>query len=141
VSHLLLTTTKSKIYKLFIFRGDVIINKGEKSEFLLLLYSGEIGIYLHTMEELDKIGMEGKCVTKITGETIVGDRGLLNKETRTATCIANTDVEALIMSHQNYVNVAESFHKMQLKKNLDFTRSLEIMQNVDSERLINLTHL
>jgi len=45
------------------------------------------------------------------------------------------------MTRHNYVNIVESFHKTQLKMNLDFSRSLEIMSNVDTERLINLTHL
>lgn len=119
----------------------MIINKGEESEFMIILYSGEIGIFLHPMEELQKLGFEETCIATKNDPGVLGDRGLLNKEPRTATCLANTEVEALYMSRHHYVNIVESFHKSQLKMNLDFSKSLEIMQNVDIERLVNLTHL
>ena len=124
-----------------LYRDEVVINKGEESTFMIILFSGEVGIYLHSMQRLQKIGIKENCIATKKDPGVLGDRGLLNKEPRTATCIAHTKIQALLMTRHNYVNIVESFHKTQLKMNLDFSMNLEIMKGIDTERLINLTRL
>ncbi|CAI2372877.1 unnamed protein product [Moneuplotes crassus] len=121
-------------------KDEVVINKGDESTFMIILFTGKIGIYLYPLRELRKIGVEDNCIACIGDPSVLGDRGLLNKEPRTATCLAQQDVKALYMSRHNYVNIVESFHKTQLKMNLDYSKSLEIMKDMDIERLTPLTH-
>jgi hypothetical protein len=71
---------------------------------------------------------------------VIGDRGLLTKDLRTATCIAHTDVKALIMNASHYENIVEISHKTTLDHNTEFTKNLEIMQGFDHEHIIKLVH-
>ena len=44
-------------------KDEVIINKGENSTFMIVLYNGEVGIYLQTAEELNISGKQGKWIS------------------------------------------------------------------------------
>jgi len=92
------------------------MGKGDKSEFMIVIFSGDIGIYLQTVPELERTGTEGKCIAQKGAEGVLGEAGLLKEASRGATCIALTDVKALYLSAPNYCQIVESFHKSELYK-------------------------
>ena len=59
--------------------------KGEESTFMIIIFSGEIGIYLQTMRELEITGKDGKCIAKKGPKEVLGEAGLLKGATRGAT--------------------------------------------------------
>lgn len=82
--------------------GKVVMGKGDKSEFMIVIYEGDIGIYLQTVQELEVIGREGKCIAQKNPGGVLGEAGLLKEASRGATCIALTAVKALYLSASNY---------------------------------------
>lgn len=107
------------------------MGKGDKSEFMIVIYSGEIGIYLQTVVELEISGTEGKCIAKKLPESVLGEAGLLKEASRGATCIALTEVKALYLSAPNYVQIVESFHKSELYKHIEFNKSLDFLKEIN----------
>ena len=105
--------------------------KGEESTFMILLYSGEIGIYLQTAKELEQTGTEGKCIAKKGPKEVLGEAGLLKSATRGATCIAHTAVEALYMSSNNYSIIVESFHRTELYTYIGFNKQLDFLSKIE----------
>ena len=105
--------------------------KGEESTFMIILYSGEIGIYLQTAKELEESGTEGKCIAKKGPKEVLGEAGLLKCATRGATCISHTAVEALYMSSNNYSKIVESFHKSELYAYIGFNKQLDFLENIE----------
>ncbi|CAI2385785.1 unnamed protein product [Moneuplotes crassus] len=111
--------------------GKVVMGKGDKSEFMIVIYSGDIGIYLQTVKELENTGKEGKCIAQKGAGGVLGEAGLLKEASRGATCIALTDVKALYLSASNYCQIVESFHKSELYKNIEFNKSLDFLKDVN----------
>jgi cGMP-dependent protein kinase 1 len=112
-------------------KDQIIMGKGDKSEFMIVIYSGEIGIYLQTVIELEASGTENKCIAKKLPESVLGEAGLLKEASRGATCIANTEVKALYLSAPNYVQIVESFHKSELYKHIEFNKSLDFLKEIN----------
>ena len=66
-------------------KDELIMNKGDRSTFMLVLYEGSIGIYLKTIEELKETGRDYKCIHVTSEQGVLGDRGLLTRAPRSAT--------------------------------------------------------
>lgn len=119
-------------------RNQIVMGKGDESTFMIVIYSGEIGIYLQTVKELEVSGTEGKCIAKKLPCSVLGDTGLLKGATRGATCIALSDIKALYLSASNYCKIVESFHRSQLYLHIDFNKRLGILKDISyakAERL------
>lgn len=98
---------------------------------MIVLYSGEVGIYLQTAEELKASGIDGKCIAVKNNVGVLGERGLLTREPRGATCIAHTEVQALILSGGSYAKIVENFHRSEINSNIRFTEKLEFMKGIN----------
>lgn len=71
--------------------GKVLFNEGEKGEEMLILLEGRISI--------SKQGDRGHHILTYVGRgKIVGDMALLDREPRSATCVAETDCELLSLT-------------------------------------------
>jgi len=111
-------------------KDQLVMGKGEESTFMIVIYSGDIGIYLQTFEELEKSGIEGKCIAKKGTEGVLGEAGLLKGATRGATCIAIEHIKSLYLSASNYCKIVESFHKSELYQNIEFNKTLEFLSQI-----------
>lgn len=82
-----------------IAEGEVIFNEGDAGTHMLILIDGRISIY--------KAGESGRHLLSYEGKgRIVGEMALLDRERRSATCIAATDCELLTLNHEGLEKMA-----------------------------------
>lgn len=71
-------------------RGEVIFNEGDAGTFMLVLVSGKMSIY--------KAGETGRHLLSYEGKgRIVGEMALLDRERRSATCVADDACEVVLV--------------------------------------------
>ena len=80
-------------------RGKVIFQEGDPGDFMLIVIDGKIGIYKH--------GEHGRQLlsNEVKGR-LVGEMSVLDHEPRSATCVAETDCELLILTSANLKKMA-----------------------------------
>ena len=119
-------------------KDQIVMGKGDESTFMIVIYSGNIGIYLQTVRELELSGTEGKCIAKVGTGQVIGEAGLLKGASRGATCIALEQTLAMFLSSNNYVKIVESFHKSEFFSHINFNKTLEFLQEVSFNKLEKL---
>jgi CRP-like cAMP-binding protein len=76
-----------------------IMKKGEESDFLMIVYSGEVGIYIN-----------GKYVTERRAPDMIGESALHNNMPRTADVLAHTDpVKVILLYRESYESALNDF--------------------------------
>ncbi len=80
-------------------QGEVIFEEGAAGDFMLILIDGKISIY--------KAGEHGKQLLSSEAKgRIVGEMAVLDHEPRSATCVAATDCDLLILTSNNLKSMA-----------------------------------
>ena len=80
-------------------KGEVIFSEGDPGTYLLILCQGRVAIF--------KGGEHGSQLLSLEERgRIVGEMALLDHESRSASCIADTDCELLILSEENLKKLA-----------------------------------
>lgn len=98
---------------------DVIMDKGEAADFMIIVYSGFIGIYFATVAAMSSGEVPKNCIVKLTKGAVLGDKGLLLQAPWGATVIAETQVQALYLSLESYKKVVENFQKSLIFQNIN----------------------
>ena len=80
-------------------KGKVIFQEGEPGNFMLIVIDGRIGIYKGSEHGRQLLSSEMKG-------RIVGEMAVLDHEPRSATCIAETDCEMLILTSSSLNKLA-----------------------------------
>lgn len=82
-------------------RGAIIFEEGNPGDFLLIVIEGRISIY--------KSGEHGRQLlsTEMRGR-VIGEMAMIDQEARSATCVAETDCEVLILTHNNLLCMAKA---------------------------------
>ena len=75
-------------------KGKVIFQEGEPGNFMLIVLDGRISIYKSSEHGRQLLSSEMKG-------RIVGEMAVLDHEPRSATCVAETDCELLILTSAN----------------------------------------
>ena len=107
--------------------GDIIIKQGDISDFMVIIYQGDIGVYLNIdfSQPYEYKNLKSNPVAVKSAKDILGEQGLLKGTKRGATCIAITEVLLFTMTADQYAYMIESFHKSEMFKNIKFLGSLE----------------
>lgn len=80
-------------------KGEVIFNEGDPGSFMLILIEGRISIY--------KSGENGRHLLSYEGKgRIIGEMALLDRERRSAQCVADTPCEVLTLNHEGLERLA-----------------------------------
>lgn len=80
-------------------KGEVIFNEGDPGSFMLVLIEGRISIY--------KSGENGRHLLSYEGRgRVIGEMALLDRERRSAQCVADTDCEFLTINHEGLAKLA-----------------------------------
>lgn len=75
-------------------KGVIIFEEGDPGDFMLIVVQGRISIF--------KGGENGRqLLSSETRGRIIGEMALIDQERRSATCVAETDCELLILTHHN----------------------------------------
>ena len=73
-------------------KGEVIFNEGDPGNFMLILAEGRISVF--------KGGEHGNHLLSYEGRgRFIGEMALLDNERRSATCIADTPCQLLVLDH------------------------------------------
>jgi len=82
--------------------GQTVFNEGDPGAYMLILLEGKVSIF--------KAGESGHHLLSYEGKgRIIGEMALLDRERRSATCIAQTDCELLHLSHDNLQKLAADY--------------------------------
>ncbi|CAI2385362.1 unnamed protein product [Moneuplotes crassus] len=127
-----------KLEPVYYPKGDVIMDIGESSTFMVIIFSGKIGIYLKPSKDIKKLKSKISFVAVKTSGDVVGDSGLLKTACRSASCIALTDIQALYLSATDYSNTVKDFHKNELLENIAFTHNLSYFNKLTHDEKTNL---
>jgi len=80
-------------------RGEVVFDEGEAGGYMLILIEGRISIH--------KAGESGRHLLSYEGKgRIIGEMALLDRERRSATCLAESDCELLTINHEGLDRLA-----------------------------------
>ena len=80
-------------------KGDVVFNEGDPGSYMLILVSGRLSVA--------KGGEDGHHLLSYEGKgRIVGEMALLDRERRSATCVADSDCEFLLLAHEGLERLA-----------------------------------
>jgi len=82
--------------------GQPVFNEGDPGSYMLILLDGKVSIL--------KAGESGRHLLSYEGRgRIIGEMALLDRERRSATCIAETDCELLHLSQDNLQKLAADY--------------------------------
>jgi len=85
--------------QMVVARGHVIFDEGEAGGYMLILIDGKVSIY--------KAGESGRHLLSYEGKgRIIGEMALLDRERRSATCVAESDCELLTINHEGLDRLA-----------------------------------
>jgi CRP-like cAMP-binding protein len=110
------------------------MDKGEPSTFLIITYSGSVGIYFSTEADMASGAAPRNCKFLLHGGSVLGEKGLLKAAPRSATVTAETDMKALYLSAKNYANVIANVHKGLMYNNINFMKLLPLFDKFSYER-------
>ncbi len=82
-------------------KGSIIFEEGDTGDFMFIVIEGRISIY--------KSGDNGRqlLATETRGR-VIGDMAMIDQELRSATCVAETECELLILTHTNLQSMAKA---------------------------------
>jgi CRP/FNR family transcriptional regulator, cyclic AMP receptor protein len=80
-------------------KAEIIFNEGDPGTYMLILIEGRVSIL--------KAGEHGRHLLSYEGRgRIVGDMALIDRELRSATCVAETECEFLSLNHEGLDRLA-----------------------------------
>lgn len=83
-------------------KGDVVFSEGDAGDHMLILVEGTLAVY--------KGGEQGRHMLSYEGRgRVVGEMALIDRERRSATCIAATDCELLTLSTEALDRLAHEY--------------------------------
>ncbi|CAI2366556.1 unnamed protein product [Moneuplotes crassus] len=96
-----------------------IIIKGEIGDCMYILYKGIVEVIIE--------GRKGEPILMESG-SVFGETALQNDVTRTATIVARSDVEVMILSKKDYLNVVYESKNLERSNNLIFLLGLKFFK-------------
>lgn len=110
--------------------GSVIFNEGDPGSHLLILISGRISIY--------KTGENGRHLLSYENRgRVIGEMALLDRERRSALCVADTDCELLTLTHDGLDRLATGHPVLAYRFMAALARRLRRTSGVLAEHLLN----
>lgn len=94
-----LQTLSGHFGQMHVDAGKVIFDEGDPGGFMLILIDGRISIF--------KTGETGRHLLSYEGKgRIIGEMALLDRERRSAMCVAETDCELLTINHEGLAKLS-----------------------------------
>nr|WP_246270810.1 cyclic nucleotide-binding domain-containing protein [Hongsoonwoonella zoysiae] len=98
--------------------GEHLCNQGEEGDCAFIILDGEADVRVHTPEG-------EKVVAKVGQYAIVGEIAILCDVPRTATLVANGDMEVLTVSKDDFLNLLKEFPEVSLEVMRTLAQRLE----------------
>lgn len=95
MSNIRLREICDSLYTVNFKEGEILMNKGDNPDHVLLLLEGVVGVYIE----------EGVCITEVKPPNTMGEAALKGHAERTATVMAHTAVKALRLMTNDYQNI------------------------------------
>jgi CRP-like cAMP-binding protein len=91
--------------------GDTVIREGQEGSELYILFKGIVSIHKRTLEQESYTIME----LKDDEDVFFGELALMDKEVRSASVIAVTDCEFLVINRDDFIGLGEEDPKLGLQ--------------------------
>jgi CRP/FNR family transcriptional regulator, cyclic AMP receptor protein len=116
-------------------KGTSIIKEGEYGDELFILLSGEI--------EIVKVTLQGEHYTLSTlnskmGGVFVGEFALIDNDRRSATVIAKTECECLVIKRNKFIDFGDKNPEIGLNVTRALAKQLSLMQRKTNSDVITL---
>ncbi len=121
-------------------KGEIIIEKGDQSDLLYILYTGEVAISrkITMLPDLENMHKTFK-VLRGDEHTFFGEIGLLGFAKRTATVEAVADSVLYTLSHSDFQKICDKHPATGLKVSLQISHQLSSLLQRNNEDILKLT--
>jgi len=113
-------------------KAEVLLREGASGDFLLLLISGEVGVW-----KRDANGIEQKLSVAKRGMTL-GEMSLIDGAPRFASCVANTEVEFAVLQRADLDQLVNVNPRLCAKFVLLLLQMMTVRLREASARMLNL---
>jgi len=117
-------------------KGTVIIKEGDVGDTLYIMKSGAVNILKRTLEneEYTVVRLESKKGSVL----FFGELALLDNDKRSATVVADTDVELLVISRDDFVKLGDKYPHLGLPITREISKMLASRLRKASQDIITL---
>lgn len=117
-------------------KGSVIIREGDEGDTLFILKSGAVNILKRTLEkeEYTVVRLESKKGSVI----FFGELALLDSDKRSATVVADTDVELLIIKRNDFIKLGDKYPHLGLPITREISKILASRLRKANQDIITL---
>lgn len=113
-----------KLSTVYFSAGDYLIKQGEIGDFMYIIVNGSVGVY-----------MNGLLVDRMVEANVIGEKALESDNPRNATVIAETNVQALLLKKEDYVNIVMRQRHKQRSHIVKFLKSVEFFKDLLGAKL------
>ncbi len=117
-------------------KGSVIIREGDEGDTLYILKSGAVNILKRTLER-EEYTVE-RLESKKNDILFFGELALLDNDKRSATVVADTDVELLIIKRKNFIKLGDKFPHLGLPITREISKILASRLRKSNQDIITL---
>ncbi len=117
-------------------KGTVIIREGEEGDSLYILKSGAVNILKQTLEneEYTVVRLESKKNDIV----FFGELALLDNDRRSATVVADTDCELLVIHRKDFIKLGDKYPHLGLPITREISKILALRLRKASQDIITL---
>ncbi|WP_415902473.1 Crp/Fnr family transcriptional regulator [Neptuniibacter sp. QD29_5] len=112
-------------------KGESLFSEGEKCSYFVLIIKGQLDV----LKKDDQNKLK-KIVTLRAGNTI-GEMGLIDNETRSATVVAATDISVLVMTTEGFKKMCEARPRVALELVMRFAKQISQHLRMTTGKLVD----
>ncbi len=117
-------------------RGTIIIREGEEGDALYILKSGAVNILKKTLEN------ENYTVVRLESKkgsiVFFGELALLDNDRRSATVVADTDCELLVIQREDFIKLGDKYPQLGLPITREISKILAVRLRKANQDIITL---
>lgn len=104
-------------------RGEVIAREGEDSEHVYIIIDGTAAV-----EKIDEMGNKSRLATVPAG-SLIGEMGVFLERKRSATIVANSDMNLIKFTNQNFINALPKTPDLTLRLLRSLSDKINLINN------------
>lgn len=122
-----------KVYE----KGEIVFKQGDEGDAYYFLLRGAIDIYIYTVDENDGKIKLVQVNTVLPGHGF-GELSLLYESPRTATCLANSKSDLIIIKKKIYNTYVKDLHEQELYDLMNFYSKIIIFKNESITNILRI---
>lgn len=103
-------------------KGDIVIKEGDEGDILYIIKSGSVNVLKKTLEDEQYVVV--RLESKEGSVVFFGELALLDNDTRSATVIAESDCEFLVVKRDDFIKLGDEYPKIGLQITREISKIL-----------------